>query len=305
MIKNFIYLDEQKLYSFSSQLFEGITEYFLNQQGCEHTEEESQKGKLTSGRVIADVVKEAASSTTKKFLHDHAFNLFEAELLKNDLLLDVSSKDITFDEICLSNKSFIRIRSKGKFVDISEIQQLFIHFNEIGKAIATSLMSDELQELDKLLAINKNSKEAKELQSQLNKAVRENIAESQLCLPKVILDGLDTIIEQFFGSKLVYFKQFVNNVEYSSCMDPQHLRESIQAICKKYARKTAKEFVVIATICHSHNTQDSDVKELPEDSTLLSHLVGLAENLYEIEQIFGSKGENEIIIEPIAIYTEL
>lgn len=30
MIKNFIYLDEEKLYSLSSQIFEGVTEYVLN-----------------------------------------------------------------------------------------------------------------------------------------------------------------------------------------------------------------------------------------------------------------------------------
>jgi len=38
MIKNFIYLDEEKMYSLSSQLFEGVTEYVLHESSIENDE---------------------------------------------------------------------------------------------------------------------------------------------------------------------------------------------------------------------------------------------------------------------------
>lgn len=46
MIKNFIYLDEEKMYSLSSQLFEGITEYVLNESSSEQSDSEEQKDLL-------------------------------------------------------------------------------------------------------------------------------------------------------------------------------------------------------------------------------------------------------------------
>lgn len=304
MIKNFIYLDEQKLFSFSSQLFEGVTEYLLSQHSTEHTEEEHQKGTIASGRAIADAVKEASQSTTKKFLHDYAFNLFEAELINSELLIDVDSSSYTYSDICDSSKSFIRIRAKGKFVDLKEIRELFKKFNEIGDAIAKAQLTEKYQELEKLKAENKASAQAKQLQSQIDKAVRKMKANSALVLPKDVLDSMDTMLEQF-GDDIVRFKQYVGNAEYTSCMSPESFREPIKVICRKYSRKTAKEFVVLGTISHSHDTQGVEIKNIPDGATMISHMVGLAENLYDLEQVFGSRNENEIIIEPIAVYTEL
>ena len=56
MIKSFIYLDEEKMYSLSSQIFEGITEYVLNEHSSENQESENQKGPVGSGKVLADII---------------------------------------------------------------------------------------------------------------------------------------------------------------------------------------------------------------------------------------------------------
>ncbi len=304
MIKNFIYLDEQKLYSFSSQLFEGVTEYLLSQEGLEHTEQETQKGTIASGRAIADAVKQASQSTTKKFLHDYAFNLFEGELINNNLLIDVVSGSHTHSDICRSEKSFIRIRAKGKFVDLKEIRELFNNFNAIGDAIAKAQLIEGYQKLATLQSEKQNSKAASKLRSELDIAVRKMKEQTEMNLPKELISSVSTMLEQF-GDDIVRFKQYVGGTEYSTCMSTECFRDSVTAICRKYARKTAKEFVVLGTICHSHDTPDVEIKEIPEDANMLSHMVGLAENLYDLEQTFGAKLDNEIIIEPIAVYTEL
>lgn len=43
-IKSFVYLDEYKMYSISSQLFEGLTEYVLSGKKSEYAKSEEQKG---------------------------------------------------------------------------------------------------------------------------------------------------------------------------------------------------------------------------------------------------------------------
>ncbi|MGY0597639.1 DUF6414 family protein [Vibrio sp. JZG10] len=304
MIKNFLYLNEPKLYSFSSQLFEGITEYVLNEQNYSISDEEKQQGKLFSGRVIADVIKETSSSTTKKFLHDHSFNLFESELEQSKRLLDVGIETLTFDDICTTDKSFIRIRAKGKFVDMAEIQTLFSNYAKIGEAIAVLPLTEQLQTLEILKAQNNKSKETRELQSKLDKLIKERIVEMTSGLPPRAIAGFETIIGNF-GDDIVRFQQQVNDVIFSTCLTHDYLREPLKNIYRKYSRKTAKEFTVLGFISHADGTQDPDVKEIPEGENMLRHMIGMAENMYELEQTFGQKGDNEIIIEPIAIYTEL
>jgi hypothetical protein len=55
-IKSFLYLDEYKMYSISSQIFEGMTESWVNIRGTSTEEEERQAGPFASGRVIIDPV---------------------------------------------------------------------------------------------------------------------------------------------------------------------------------------------------------------------------------------------------------
>ncbi|MCG6365326.1 DUF6414 family protein [Vibrio fluvialis] len=304
MIKNFIYLNEPKLYSFSSQLFEGITEYVLNENHHEHTDQETQKGTIASGRVIADVIKEASTSTTKKFLHDHSFNLFESELINTDNLLEINCDKLTFDEICKSNKSFIRIKAKGKFVDMADVLSLLTNFKDISKALAVLPLTAELQKLELLQADKKNSIGAKSLQAEIEKSINQRTVELAASVPARSANGTKTIIENF-GDDIVRFKQERGEVLFSTCLTLEHLREPLTNIYRKYSRKTAKEFIVLGFISHGDGTQKSDIQEVPESAPMLRHILGMAEHMYEFEQIFGRKEDNEIIIEPIAIYTEL
>lgn len=55
-IKSFIYLDEYKMYSISSQIFEGITESLMSYQESATEKQEEQKGEIGSGRIISDEV---------------------------------------------------------------------------------------------------------------------------------------------------------------------------------------------------------------------------------------------------------
>ncbi|EGR1568044.1 hypothetical protein NI385_04820 [Vibrio parahaemolyticus] len=305
MIKNFIYLDEPKLYSFSSQLFEGVTEYVLNEQHQEHTDEEKQKGKLASGRVIADVIKEASTSTTKKFLHDHSFNLFENELKQSDNLLDVSSNQhLTFSDICGSGKSFIRIRAKGKFVDLSEIRSIFTNYTNIAEAIAILPLVGELQEFEQRKAENPKSPSVKSEQSKIDKLIKQRVAELSANLPQISVKSFEAIIDNF-GDDIIRFKQQTGDVTFTTTLTSDHLRDELRNIVRKYSRKTAKEFTVLGFISHGDGTQQPDIREISEGAPMLRHMEGLAENLFDLEQTFGAKGDNEIMIEPVAIYTEL
>lgn len=304
MIKNFIYLDEPKLYSFSSQLFEGVTEYVLNQNNLEYKDEDTQKGKVASGRTIANVIKEASSSITKKFLHDHSFNLFEQELVQSNKILDITTDMLSYSDVCNTEKSFIRIRAKGNFVDLHEIKSLFSNFSKISEAIASLTFTEKIQKLEKAKAKKTNLPETKKQQSELDLKLNQYSAELSANMPKRSVNGFETIIENF-GDDIIRFQQTVADAVYSTCLSEEHLREPLKNIYRKYSRKTAKEFIVIGFISHGDGTQPITIKDIPDGASMLQHMMGMAENLYDLEQKFGGKANNEIIIEPIAIYTEL
>ena len=70
VIKNFIYLDEYKMYSISSQILEGITDYLVSYKEGTIEKSEEQKGTISSGRVVADLLKSESGTQEKKYLHD-------------------------------------------------------------------------------------------------------------------------------------------------------------------------------------------------------------------------------------------
>jgi hypothetical protein len=69
-IRLFAFLDEYKMYSISSQVFEGLTEYALHHTRREKQDSEEQRGPVGSGRLLADIVSEQSGVTEKRFFHD-------------------------------------------------------------------------------------------------------------------------------------------------------------------------------------------------------------------------------------------
>ena len=57
-IKSFIYLDNDKMYSISSQLFEGLTEYILRDNKTTSTEDDQQKAQVFSGNLMREILQQ-------------------------------------------------------------------------------------------------------------------------------------------------------------------------------------------------------------------------------------------------------
>src|SRR5713101_3530736 len=106
-IRSFLYLDQYKLYSFSSQLFEGLTDYVIRTYNTEQGRSESQDMVSAKGRKLAELVAEQRGITEMRFLHDSAYNLFEEELQDRQAILDINSSSISLD---LTSKDFVRVR---------------------------------------------------------------------------------------------------------------------------------------------------------------------------------------------------
>lgn len=313
MIKNFIYLDEDKMYSLSSQIFEGITEYVLNESSSDNQETETQKGPVGSGKVLADVIISSSKATEKKFFHDYSFTLFENHLIKQGRVLELKNPVQPLEQLkaSVNDFSFIKIKAKSTFNDVKKITELFSEFNTIGEAIAHMGAFERINELNIELELlkkqtpdrNKRARlesEHKKLTNLKTLAIENNLYHDQK-----FLDNLGLLTKYGFSDQFE-ITQSLGEALFTSCLKRDFLRESEDILVKKYSRKTEKEVVIFGIISQSFSRNEINLDEEGKGySNMKAALLNLVDHLTNIEISISGKQENEVVIDPIAVYLEV
>lgn len=313
MIKNFIYLDQEKMYSLSSQIFEGITEYVLNENGTNNHESEEQKGPVGSGKVLADVIISSSKATEKKFFHDYSFTLFENHLLEQGKVLDLTKPSLKLTELkaTISDFSFIKVKAKSTFNDVNKITELFSEFNTIGEALAHIGAFERINELDAELALLKQKNPGRNKISQLDTEhkkltnLKALAKEKGLYQDQKFLDNLGLLTKYGFSDQFE-ITQLMGEVLFTSCLKRDFLRESEDLLVKKYSRKTEKEVVVLGIISQAFSENEAVPNDEGEDySNMKGAILNLVEHLTNMENSISGKQANEVVIDPIAVYFEV
>lgn len=312
MIKSFIYLDEEKMYSLSSQIFEGITEYVLNESGSQNQESETQKGPVGSGKVLADVIKNSSKSTEKKFLHDYSLTVFERYLEDKGRILDLSTSSINVDDLksYINEYSFIKVKARAIFSDVDKITELFTEFNTIGEALAHMGAHEEIQrtkqQLDDLKGKTNDRNEKSRLDAEYKRLTNiSKLAKEQGLYqdPKFMSDL--ALLTKYGFSDQFEIRQSCGQVIFTSCLKKEFLREKEDLLVKKYSRKTEKEVVVFGVISQAFAANEPEIDDSQEFSNMKAALTNIVEHLTNIENSISGKQENEIVIDPIAAYFEV
>lgn len=205
--------------------------------------------------------------------------------------------------------SFVKIRGKAIFNDINSIKNTISSFNKVGKALATvtnfpllNMNKELLQELQRngadTAAKKKVEAEIKRLSNfdQLQKSGSlyqdpEFMAQLALTLDYGFQDQLEV---QINGNERIF----------SANLKRECLREKEDMIIRKYSRRTEVSFVLFGICTQVENVASTDpVSGEPKSiKEALMSLVGMMTNL---ESTFTGRMSNEIIIDPIALYTEI
>lgn len=307
-IKSFIYLDEYKMFSISSQLFEGLTEYILSGKNESLSESDNQKGHFGSGRVMGDILTIEKNSLEKRFLHDYAFNIFEKELVNRDMLYTPSDKNNIED---LKNKSFIKIKGKIFFNDYKAVTDTLKDFNSISRGLnyiqfytLNGEINPEMKEQIGTL-LNNNSK------TTLNRKEMDRIFTSFLKNRSVIFEEnwikhMIEILQYGYKNSLeILLPVPAIDVLFSSILNREYLKEDIDSLIYKYSRKSEVEFTVLGSITQIGNDR-ADINCIPgtgNDFKLASRNV--LNMLAQVEDTFIGRLDSECIIDPIAIYRDL
>ncbi|WP_321469245.1 hypothetical protein [Halarcobacter sp.] len=307
MIKHFIYLDQQKMYSLSSQIFEGITEFIVNEDNNSLDKKEEQKGPVGSGKILADVINTSTKSTEKRFLHDYSYTIFENYLLENNKIVSFSTEDLDYSNI--DDYSFIKIKAKAKFNDIDKINELFRDFNKIGESLTHVRLSQDIELKEAELKAETNPKKVEQLIKEIDsignsKNLKKLARLNNLQRSQSFLDNL-SVLTQYGFSNQFEIEQNLDKLKFSTFLKRECLREKEDILIKKFSRITEKEIVVVGIITQGVSSQAPLVGDSNNLINLKELLSNFIDHLANIEHSISGKSEYEIIIDPIAVYVEL
>ena len=304
-VRSFLYLDEYKLYSYSSQLFSGLTEYVVEYSGREQGHA-SQRQLNDAAKTVAEIARERTGSEEKRFLHDHAYNLFERELESRGALAGL---DDLATPGSLERPQFIRVSGKAVFLDAPMLTELIERFNELSTAVAYVSTMKTRQDAERHLQDLKatvTDRNRKRLVAEAAKSIApEAIARaSGMHQDPALLKQLTTLMKYGFGDQFqLQIEQ--DNLVYSAVLSRKSLRESEAAIVQKYARQTDRAITIVGIPTQAPGAHR---KAAPSDSThtqMKAVLMELVARFSEVETSLSGRLENEVIIDPVAAYVEV
>jgi len=309
-VKSFIYLDQFKMYSLSSQLMEGITEYILEEKKNITTDEVTQKGPIASGRIMAEIIEKTAANYEKKFLHDYAYSIFEGRLKELNKYIDIDSSTTLSDiQGAVKHSQIIRVKGRAKIVDFLAFHKTLETMDAISQALGIVTSNDEresilieLQEISKNPALRKG--EAQRLNGRL-KALSDPKAFGQDENTKLYQKHLAQMLDISFGDTLELAMEF-SEFKVSADMDRNCLRDSEQSLVKKYSRLTEVEFVMLGVVTQVGEVgSQQESQEVTEDHTMREAMTMNLSALSSMENSLRQRRSNEVILDPLAVYVEL
>ena len=317
-VKNLLYLDEYKMYSVSSQLFGGLTEYLTSVEERSEAQNDQQSGPFWSGRMMADILRSRTSTEERKFLHDYSYTLFENELREQGKVLDATSTN--FDHVAdqLPETSFVAIRAKTVFNDMQAMQDILSRFNIIGGALAyMGAFASGTLESENDTELSKRQTQIRE--ATINKILSDSAKAQGLYMDPKYLDNLGLLLNYAFEDNFE-IQQEIGPYSVSAILRREYFREPPDLTVKKYSRFSAKELVLFGTVTQGLHSESPEILEKsaedPEppqdhaneddqDLPFKEALMGMVRQLHELETTVAGKKHNEIILDPIALYREL
>ena len=322
-LRSFLYLDNYKMYSISSQLFEGLTEYIVQTERRSKVEEESQKGPFGSGRMLAEIIEKDTNQTEKKFLHDFSYNLFEDTLIKEQRVLELNAQNLDENLSNVNDFSFVKVSGNIVFNDLKIIEDTIKNFNKIGDALGyltlKAAYEEELTKLkDTASKLSDREQKAKANAHLKSKSTFKNILkEKGLNLDDEYLKNLVYLLDYGYNQQFevqVPLKSTSGDFHlFSAQLKRDNLKDDEYSIIKKYSRETEKEFKLFGILTQRLTAESKEkifeelkIKgtetETPNMKEAIMNMVSLLTNL---EKTFSGKLDYEYVVDPIALYLEI
>lgn len=133
-IRDFIYLDVDRLYSLYSQAFQGVADRIVQSYIDRLTSTDTQKGGAFAGSIAEAQTEETSRRTESKVLHDHMYNQLEVRL--GGAIASPNGLDASNYRTKLQDEFLIKVNGQVEIEDYERFEQFTLKFNQFCEAIA-------------------------------------------------------------------------------------------------------------------------------------------------------------------------
>lgn len=314
IVRSFVYLDEQKLYSYSSQIFEGLTEYIVNTRT--KGREESDSGPSVQGQILANIFREQSSTEEKKFLFDHAYKLLEDRLVADGAVLDISCG--SSDAIGLEGYDFVRVRGPLAFNDVRITKNFVSQINVIGEALTYvtnyKAITEAKEEAARQAAERKDRNKKVAAHANIAGGLAKMAEKSGLHFDQKFVQHLTTLLD--FGFEDQFEVRMQVGAEEEACsavsaiLKRECLRETESMVVRKYGRKTEREFTLFGVVVQSGAQPPSGADalfgaEAADSDNVRAKLIKLVDHFVLMDNAMSGRSWNEVFVDPIALYLDV
>lgn len=150
--------------------------------------------------------------------------------------------------------------------------------------------------------LNQKSKIKREAKSKIS--IEMLSKESGLQQNPEFLENLISILKYGFQDQLE-IQMDLSGFYFSANLKRDSLRENESLIIRKYSRQTEIDFILFGIVTQYQRSNLGNVNEKTELKSMKEAIMKLVSSLSNVESSFTGRLSNEIIIDPIALYTEL
>lgn len=287
VIRDFIYMDKDRLYSLYSQIFEGVIEAVVDSYSNEIQNNETIKN-MIKGNSLESQVAEASTKTENKVLYDHMYNLLEKKL--SDVIFYINDSDNMNIET-LKNKTIIKVTGKTSIQDYERLKIYMEKFNELGKIIAYSNYSSLSKNEQKMTNVNTLAKSL------------------GLTQDTTLLNNIKTMTEFFNddGYDVIISAKNSNEILYRGIINKEYLRVEPNMLRTLYGDEPPMEWTMVGQITYiPYNEEESETNaDDNKDMSISDSYQNMFNSYRSVEKkFFEGKEKTRVHIAPIAIYTE-
>jgi hypothetical protein len=296
-LRQFVYLDEYKMYSLAAQIFEGLVE------DAAGTRQSAESGT----RILAALEKRREDSA----LQDYAYTVFERELGQRSRVLEIDGGAPAEN---LADAGFVKVRGKAVITDLAAARDTLGRFNEIGEALTYVTNAEAIGQakevLQKFASIKDRNKKAV-MADQVKKAadVQKLAREGGLRQDPDFLKHMGELVSHGLGQhvEIRLAPEGAGGRSFSAILDRRYLRDDAFALVKKYARYTLASFTVVGLVSQFGSASgEAERASLPQVARNIKEGLMIAINaLVDVDKAFLGVADTEVVIDPIAVYREV
>ena len=303
-IRNFIYLDYEKMYSLSAQLFQGVIFESIAEKGYVFSEKNTLNDNAHQNPENTSVDNSSRVNYIKPY--DYHYSMFEEKLSSLEKISHVSKSDLSLFSSHEEIEKSPFIKSTGEIIinDPLDLYNLTKNFKKISGHLNyishAEVLNDIYVEMAKLDPSEKSAIAKLRAES---KKIEEKIKYDSDCINETYNSHLAEVIKFSFGDNDIEVNQNLQTHIITAYMHRRFFKQDISSLVKKYSRKTVLNFTILG-IATQYKKEQWEIPniEFPMFRDAMKNLV-VAQN--DVEKTFSEPCHEEIVVEPIAMYTEI